>query len=823
TSLFGLLPTGSWEESPSSALLVPIASQAQDRPAGVFIAALNPYRPLDSGYRGFVELVSGQIAGSLANARAYEQERKRAESLAELDRAKTTFFSNVSHEFRTPLTLMLGPLEEVLAKPEMQVLTDNRRLVGVAHRNGTRLLKLVNTLLDFSRIEAGRVKAVYRPIDLAGFTKELASSFESLTQKAGLELRIHCEKLTRPVYVDREMWEKIVLNLLSNAFKFTFDGEIVISLRESSRDVELAVVDTGVGIPEVELPNVFERFHRVEGTRGRSFEGSGIGLALVHELVMLHGGTIAVESTVGRGTTFRIHIPLGSGHLPQDRVSQAAIESAHGPAVSPYVTEALSWLGKESHLASDVQLSHQPVQTDSVDRAADGKTVLVVDDNSDMREYVARLLRGHFHVRTAENGRVAWETLERDHPDIVLIDIMMPEMDGLELLAAIRGNPTLRITPVILLSARAGDEARVEGIELGADDYLVKPFNAHELVARVRTHLDLARLRKEAIEAIRQSEERVKADLEGMRLLHELGLECARAASDFPACLHRIVQTAISIAGAEKGNLQLLDPTTGALKLAAKQSFDPAFQEYFAEVKGLDAACGRALRLHHRVVVEDITQSEIFRGNQSLEVLLAAGVRAVQSTPLISTGGEVLGMVSTHFAQPHCPEERELRLLDLLARQAADYIERKQAEEALRLRTQQFQSLLDNAPLGVYLVDSDFRVRQVNPIAVPVFDSIPDLVGRDFGEVMHHLWTKEYADEVVRIFRHTLATGEPYHTPERAEFRIDRRVMTYYEWRVDRIPLPEGGFGVVCYFRDISEQVQARTALDEQEERLRKT
>lgn len=261
-SLFDALPTGAWDQSPARALLVPIASRAQDRPAGVFIGGLSPYRPLDSAYSGFVELIASQIAGSLANARAYEQEKKRAESLAELDRAKTTFFSNVSHEFRTPLTLLQGPLEEVLAKPEMQVLTNNRRLVGVAHRNGTRLLKLVNSLLDFSRIEAGRVKAVYRPTDLATFTRELASSFESLTTKAGLDFEVGCDKLTRLIYVDRDMWEKIVLNLLSNAFKFTFDGGISVSLRERGEHVELTVTDTGVGIPEAELPKVFERFHR---------------------------------------------------------------------------------------------------------------------------------------------------------------------------------------------------------------------------------------------------------------------------------------------------------------------------------------------------------------------------------------------------------------------------------------------------------------------------------------------------------------------------------------------------------------------------------
>lgn len=823
-SRFGPLPTGFWDESPSRALLVPIASQAQDGPAGVFIAGLNPYRQLDSGYSGFIELIAGQIAGSLANARAYEQEKKRAEALAELDLAKTTFFSNVSHEFRTPLTLMLGPLEEVLAKADAEVLPDNRRLVGMAHRNGTRLLKLVNTLLDFSRIEAGRANATYRPANLAEITKELTSSFESLTTQTGIAFHVHCEMLTRPVYIDREMWEKIVLNLLSNAFKFTFEGEISISLREQADGIEFAVADTGVGIPESEIPRLFERFHRVEGVRGRSFEGSGIGLALVHELVTLHGGSIAVESQAGRGSTFRIRLPFGSNHLPQDRVAHDALGAAHGMDAEPYIAEARSWLVAEPPDESEAIFSREPVQALPADLAASRKTVMVVDDNPDMREYLARLLRAHFRVVTAENGRLAVQILARDLPDIVLTDIMMPEMNGLELLAAIRGDPSLRTLPVILLSARAGDEARVEGIERGADDYLVKPFNVHELVARVRTHIELARLRKEALDAIRQSEERVKADLESMRLLHEVGVLCAQPGCDFTFCLRHIVRVAIAIAGADQGNLQLADAQAGTMKIVAQEGFDGPFLEFFGKAGGEHATtCGRAFRQGERIIVEDIAQSEIFQKSESLDVLLAAGVRAVQSTPLISTNGDVMGVISTHFVHPHRPGERELRLLDLLARQTADYIERKQADEAVHRRTEQFQSLIDNAPLGIFLIDSTFRIRQVNPIAHPVFGGIANLVGSDFDEVMHRLWERQYADNIVRIFRHTLETGEPYHTPEWAEYRIDRNVREYYEWRVDRIPLPEGGYGAVCYFSDISERVKARIALEEQEERLRKT
>jgi signal transduction histidine kinase len=256
------------------------------------VAGINPYRRHDDTWSGFISLVAGQIASGLANADAYEEERRRAEALAEINRAKTTFFSNVSHEFRTPLTLMLGPLEEILSAPRGLVSSEQMGLVRVAHRNGVRLLKLVNTLLDFSRIEAGRAQAGFAPVELAGFTAELASNFQSAVEKAGLRLSVVRSPLPRPVYVDHDMWEKVILNLLSNAFKFTLEGEIAVATRTSADGAfaEVTVRDTGTGIPAEELPHLFERFRRVENARGRSIEGSGIGLALVRELVRLHGG-----------------------------------------------------------------------------------------------------------------------------------------------------------------------------------------------------------------------------------------------------------------------------------------------------------------------------------------------------------------------------------------------------------------------------------------------------------------------------------------------------------------------------------------------------
>jgi signal transduction histidine kinase len=271
------LPTGAWDIVPHTALLTPISQQGQNQPAGVLIIGANPYRPIDDAYRGFIGLLAGQIAAGLAEVRAYEEEKKRAEALAEIDRAKTVFFSNVSHEFRTPLTLILTPLEELLARDSAsRSVTASREEVELIHRNALRLLRLVNTLLDFSRIESGRVRASFEAIDLSTYTAELASSFRSAMERAGLNYVVECEPLPEPVYIDRDMWEKVVLNLLSNAFKYTLRGEVGVSVKVSSdrSHAKLKVRDTGTGIPAEELPQLFERFHRIEGQPGRTQEGA---------------------------------------------------------------------------------------------------------------------------------------------------------------------------------------------------------------------------------------------------------------------------------------------------------------------------------------------------------------------------------------------------------------------------------------------------------------------------------------------------------------------------------------------------------------------
>ncbi len=646
---FSTVPRGPWSDAPHTGVVMQIPSNKAHEPAGLLVAGVSPRLRLDEHYRDFFELLRTQLATAIANARAYEEEKKRAEALAEIDRAKTAFFSNVSHEFRTPLTLMLGPVEDLLAKSHTDLSPAAASQLEIVNRNGLRLLRLVNTLLDFSRIEAGRVRATYQPTDLAAFTAELASVFRAAVERAGLRLVVDCPPLDEAVFVDRDMWEKIVLNLLSNAFKFTFEGEIRVTLRRAGTNAELRVEDTGTGIPSQEVPRLFERFHRVQNARGRTHEGSGIGLALVQELVKLHGGSITAESVVGKGTTFIVALPLGSAHLPADQIGTGRTLASTVTGARPYVDEALRWLPSEdrsqdefdSELPTHYEALPVPALRSEKDQDDNRPRVLVVDDNTDMRNYLVRLLAEHYVVETATDGEAALAAACKQTPDLLLTDVMMPRLDGFGLLREWRTHPGTRDIPVIMLSARAGEESRVEGMEAGADDYLVKPFSAREVLARVGAHLQMARMRR-------------------------------------------------------------------------------------------------------------------------------------------------------------------------------------QASEALRHRTAQFETLVNQAPLGVFLVDADFRIREVNPIALPAFGDITGgVVGRDFDEIMHILWEKNYAEEVVRIYRRVLDTGESYITPERAEYRADRGITEYYEWRLDRITLPDGRYGLVCYFRDISQQVQARKEIEESREALR--
>ena len=502
------LPTGAWDRPPSSAVVVPIAQPGHEHPAGFFVSGLNPYRVFDASYAGFISLVAGQIGASVANARVYEEERRRAAALAELDRAKTAFFSNVSHEFRTPITLLLGPSEDALADTTTSAV--NRERLEVIHRNALRLLKLVNTLLDFARIEARRVEARYEATDLAAFTAELASTFRAAIERENLTLTVDCSPLGEPAYVDRDMWEKIVLNLLSNAFKHTFSGAITVRLSAAPGTATLEVIDTGVGIAADQLPHIFDRFHRVPSVQSRTNEGTGIGLSLVQELARLHNGDVTAESVEGEGSRFIVSIPLGRDHLAADQV---ALGDAKAPASTvigsaPFIEEAERWL----HFAvPDAGFVASRASANDAALSSKGRVILA-DDNADMRDYVARLLSGSgFEVEPVGDGLAALEAAHARRPDVILSDVMMPRMDGSQLLAAVRADSDLHDVPVILLSARAGEESRIGGLDAGADDYLVKPFSARELLARVDVHARVSRERLAAAAAARAAAARLRA------------------------------------------------------------------------------------------------------------------------------------------------------------------------------------------------------------------------------------------------------------------------------------------------------------------------
>ena len=417
------------------------------------------------------------------------EEKRRSEALAELDRAKTVFFNNISHEFRTPLTLMLGPLESL--KGSFADAAQKEEIEAIS-RNSARLLKLVNTLLDFSKIEAGRYDASFEPTDLATFTKDIASTFRSTIENAGLEFEVHCQPSKEKAFIDRDMWEKIVLNLLSNAFKFTRDGSIKVTLEEENNEFVLKVSDTGIGVGPDDIENLFERFHTVKGEYSRTEEGTGIGLALVTELVKLHDGSITVDSQKNKGSTFTVTIPKGKAHLPDDNLV-SSVQMLEKNTDKALLREAQSW-------SKSTDLSALPMGFSS----EAGPKVVVVDDNADMRAYLRRLLSPFMNVDCVSNGEEALACIREKKPDLVLADIMMPVMNGIELVRKLRENNSTRSLSVMLLSARAGEEARAEGLEAGADDYLVKPFASRELFARMTKLLNRSTFVQELERTVRE-------------------------------------------------------------------------------------------------------------------------------------------------------------------------------------------------------------------------------------------------------------------------------------------------------------------------------
>ncbi|MFD2416812.1 SpoIIE family protein phosphatase [Amycolatopsis pigmentata] len=458
-----------------TAVALPLAVAGQEKAGGALVLGVSPHLALDEGYRGFLDLVARQVASAVNDAKAYAAERRRAEDLAELDRAKTRFFTGVSHELRTPLALISGPAEDALADTANPLTREHRQRMEIIHRNAGRLTRLVDTLLDFHRIEDGQLRPEPGATELGELTRGIAESFAPAVARAGLEFTIDCPSGDRPVLTDRDMWEKILLNLLSNAVKYTMTGEVRVSLRIADGEADLRVSDTGVGIPAEELPALFQRFHQVRGVTGRSHEGSGIGLALVRELARLLGGDVEASSRPGEGSTFAVRIPV--------REAGGAAAEAEEPVFAgrqAYVDEARQW-------ATGVTSAPEP--------GTGADRILVAEDNADLRRYLSGLLEPSYEVTVASNGDDALDQVRRRRPDLILADIMMPGIDGFAFLRALRADSSTAGIPVIFLSARAGEDSAIEGLAAGADDYLVKPFSSAELMARVRSNLDLARVR----------------------------------------------------------------------------------------------------------------------------------------------------------------------------------------------------------------------------------------------------------------------------------------------------------------------------------------
>jgi len=699
------LPTGAWDRPPERAMLLPLQTGPERIASGCLIVGLNPYRPLNEAMIGFVRLVAGQVSASLEGARSLEFERQRAEALAQLDRAKTQFFANVSHEFRTPLTLISGPLAEA----QRQAREDRSDAVAtnleIVERNALRLGKLVNSLLDFSRLQAGETRAAYAPLELAAFTAELASMFERAAESAGLELVIDTARAAEWVYVDPEMWEKIVFNLLSNALKFTFSGQITLSLRHEAGRAVLRVKDTGIGIPPEELPRLFERFHRVEQARGRSNEGSGIGLALVAELVALHGGEISVESRLNVGSTFTVSVPLGTAHLPAGQLQLAPPDAPDGADADAFLTETVMWEVAEG---AEKPAGGGAAPGDPHNDREGCSDVLVVDDNADMRAYMTRLLAGTYRVRSAANGTQALEAIAARPPDLVLSDVMMPDVDGVELVRRIRSQAGLEDLPVILVTAQAGTEATAEGLDVGADDYLLKPFSADELLGRVSA--------------------RIAAGIE-RRYRHaiaELGARLAEAAT-----LDGVVQTVHaftnSILGADVASLAVLEPDGHLVRLKHAPGYGGGIDlRYQTGLITSPAPIFAAIRTGLPIILESLEDvAADYPG--SLGEFREGGVSALMVAPLVDASGARLGSVASAWKAARRFSDADISLYTSMASAVGAAIERIRTGDREHRILQEFQARL---------LEIDYR-STIGVVAAryrPAEDAL--LVGGDWYDVL---------------------------------------------------------------------------------------
>ncbi len=720
---FNGLPAGPWPAPPSHAVLTALQDPGGALPFGFLIAGANRFRPVDADFHSFTGLIAQRMSVGVASARAYAAERDRAEQLAALDRAKTAFLSNVSHELRTPLTLMLGPLQDALEGTSNMGLED----VELAHRNGLRLLKLVNGLLDFSRLEAGRLRAGFRPVDIAGLTGELVGTFRDACRRGGLELTVTAHELAGEVYVDPNLWERIVLNLMSNAFKFTLTGGITVETGSVEGAFFVSVSDTGPGIPPHELTRVFERFHRVKTEEARSQEGSGIGLALVKELVELHGGEITVDSVLGQGSRFTVTLPLGSQHLPADQVSSEPTIAVAGIS-DLFAEEALSWVPGDAESvvldASEVGDDAALAPTPAVAPGAGARSrVLIADDNPDLRQYLSRLFLPFWDVETVSNGSDALVRVQESPPDLLVTDVMMPGLDGFELLAAVRLAPETRELPVIMLSARAGEEASIEGLGAGADDYLPKPFSGRELLARARAHLQLSRVRSQASAEIAAERQRLEQTL-------------------------RQLPAGVILADAESGrvvmaNAEVEQMLTSSVLGATLENplIHPSFDRDHAPLSAERAPLARAVRLGEVVVDEQL----LHRAPDGREMTLLANAAPIYD----GDGNIVAGVVVFQDITSRVRTERLLASQSEIQAMIARGVPLRESLEAITTATQRLSDRGGRASILLVSSDGEHLESGVAPDLPAAYNR--EIDGLEIGPMMGSCGTAAYRGETVIV------------------------------------------------------------------------
>ena len=613
-------------DCPDQALVLPLG---EDAIAGALVVGTNPQCPLDEQYLGFCQLLADQLSSALASVVSHEQQRQRADALAELDHAKTAFLTNVSHEFRTPLTLLLGPLEDALSDVGPQTVLAER--LRTARRNAGRLLRLVDSLLQFSRIEAGRATTELVCTDVGALTWQIASSFTELCARGGLELDLDCHQAL--VDIDPDMWETIMLNLMSNAVKYTLNGSITVAVHGGEAHSLITVRDTGVGIGEADLKRLGQRFFRADTALGRSVEGTGIGLSLVRGLVELQEGSMQITSELGRGTTVAITLPKSLVDTPID----------HSPADlldNPYVVEADQWVA--------------PLPSAAAPGGDDRKLVLIADDNADMRDHLDRVLSVHWRTVLVADGEAALRTAGELRPDAIVTDVMMPKLDGFDFVSAIRRDTELAATPIVMLSARAGDEAVSEGYAGGADDYLPKPFRSQELVERIAARLSAANRE-------RAGQQQREAELRHISAAAQLDASL-QAAGSVAGIADALLASPLGSGDATVVVIGLLDSEENNVRFEYAGPVPVEFRDRY-HVATLDTPLVPidVIKSGQRMVITDTLSLTPRYGHVVQET--AHNVRSCVSQPLRGPDGNVIGSLGLLWPRPRDFDAGELEML----------------------------------------------------------------------------------------------------------------------------------------------------------------